>query len=259
MTSMRSALTPCDQLTMFRLDSVSSTNGYHGTPQPKYQIYTSPLDRRDVFNAHLTHGLTWSGPYDIPAIGSCTLVPNALVAFSEINALATVEPGTWVHFYEDDYKFVRLWRSPERYIEKLKRFSGVISPDFSLYWNMPRAQQIEHTFRNQLLGARMQTDGLNVIPNVRLCGRQSIPYALAGTPKNSTIALGLHGCIKSAENRRRVFEEIKILCDAATPENLIVYGSPAYGVLEYPQELGIPVYVFPPDTFTRSRCRKAPA
>ena len=42
---------------------------------------------------------------------------------------------------------------------------------------------------NQLMGARLQADGINVIPNVRLNGRESVPYALAGIPSRSTLAL----------------------------------------------------------------------
>ncbi|MEI8083290.1 MAG: DUF4417 domain-containing protein, partial [Actinomycetes bacterium] len=34
-------------------------------------------------------------------------------------------------FYEDDYRFNRLWNDPERYIRRLARFAGVVSPDFS--------------------------------------------------------------------------------------------------------------------------------
>ncbi len=112
-------------------------------------------------------------------------------------------------------------------------------------------------YRNQLMGARMQADGINVIANVRLNGRESVPYALAGIPSSSTLALGLHGCTKLRENRSHLVEEIRMICDFCEPVNLVVYGSAAYGVLDYPQELGIPVHVFAPDSFRRSESRGA--
>ena len=103
----------------------------------------------------------------------------------------------------------------------------------------------------------MQADGHNVIPNVRISGRNSVPYARAGVPLRSTLAIGLHGCTKSRENRPRVIEEIRIICDACMPTNLVVYGSDAYGVLKYPLALGIPVHIYTPDSFLRSSFRKA--
>ena len=122
---------------------------------------------------------------------------------------------------------------------------------------MPRAQQIYNIYRNQLLGASMQADGCNVIPNVRLSGRDSVPFAIAGIPSCSTLALGLHGCTKQRDNRSHVVEEIRMICDLCAPANLVVYGSAAYDVLDYPRELGIPVHVYAPDSFRRSAFRKA--
>jgi len=167
------------------------------------------------------------------------------------------DPEAWVHGYEDDYKTERLWASPEQYFKKFRGFAGVISPDYSTYRNLPKAQQIHNIFRNQLLGARMQADGHNVIPNVRLSGRNSVPYALAGVPLRSTLAIGLYGCTKSRENRPRVIEEIRFICDTCMPTSLVVYGSDAYGVLKYPLARGIPVHVYAPDSFLRSSFRKA--
>ncbi len=76
----------------------------------------------------------------------------------------------------------------------------------------------------------MVADGHNVIPNVRLSGRNSVPYALAECPyvQRSPSAIWLH---KVAENRPCVIEEIRIICDTCMPTSLVVYGSDAYGVL----------------------------
>lgn len=259
MTSTRSSLPGSDQLPLFdlqwpRQDSATPKEARHVGP-----VTYPGRDRRDVFNARLLAGLTLVGPYEIPKIHPCTGVPNNLISFSESNALRKPDPDTWVHFYEDDYRFIRLWNDPERYFRRLARFAGVVSPDFSVYRNMPVAQKIEHTYRNQLLGARMQADGINVLANIRLSGRESITYALAGAPRHSTIALGLNGCVKDQANRRHVVEEIRIVCDELAPAHLVVYGSAAYHVLDYPREQGIPVHLFSADAFTRSQTRKAVA
>jgi hypothetical protein len=258
-TSTRTTLPGSDQLPLFDLqwpseDSTVPKEARHA------RLVTDPgRDRQDVFNARLLAGLTLVGPYEIPKIDPCTQVPDSLISFSEARALRRPDPEIWVHFYEDDYRFIRMWNDPERHFRWLARFAGIVSPDFSIYRNMPVAQKIAHTYRNQLLGARMQADGINVIANIRLSGRQSIPYALAGAPRHSTVALGLHGCIQDQANRRHVVEEVRIVCDELAPAHLVVYGSAAYRVLDYPREQGIPVHAFPADTFTRSQTRKAAA
>lgn len=259
MTSTRTTLPSSDQLPLFDLQWTRE-----GCALPKEArhavLVTDPArDRRDVFNGRLLAGLTLVGPYEIPMIDPCLQVPDSLISFSEANALRKPDPQTWVHFYEDDYKFIRLWNDPDRHFRRLAQFAGVVSPDFSIYRNMPTAQKIAHTYRNQLLGARMQADGINVIANIRLSGRESIPYALAGAPRHSTVALGLHGCTQDRTNRRHVVEEVRIVCDELAPAHLVVYGSAAYRVLDYPREQGIPVHVFRADTFTRSQTRKAAA
>lgn len=101
--------------------------------------------------------------------------------------------------------------------------------------------------------------GIPVIANVRLSGRQAVPYALAGIPRHATVALGLTGCTRDPRNRDHVTEEVRILCDELAPVNLVVYGSAAYGVVDDPIQRGIPVHVFTADSFVRSNTRKAAA
>lgn len=254
-TSVKQALRAANHPALFAIGP--SDSGAPGTAvtQIDNDVQSARRDRRDVFNGRLLSGLTLVGPYEIPKIHACTLVPDRLIAFSEALGMSRPDPQAWVHGYEDDCKIERFWRSPDRYFPKLRGFAGVICPDHSTYRNLPNAQRIYNIYRNQLLGARMQADGFNVITNVRLSGRDSVPYALAGVPSHSTLALGLHGCTRSRENRPHVIDEIRIICDSCKPANLVVYGSAAYGVLNYPLALDIPVYVYAPDSFRRSLLR----
>ncbi|MFQ6749707.1 MAG: DUF4417 domain-containing protein, partial [Clostridia bacterium] len=61
-----------------------------------------------------------------------------------------------LHFYVDDYQFERCWANPNNYIDHLKKFKYVISPDFSLYADLPKAHQIWNCYRNRLLSAFWQ-------------------------------------------------------------------------------------------------------
>lgn len=201
----------------------------------------------DVFNAFMLNGLETTGYYQIPIIKPTQLVPEKLVPFSEVIAgREEPEPGTWVHFYEDDVKFERFWRYPERYIDRLKEFDGVISPDYSLYSDFTKAQQIWNTNRNYESGAWMQqTQGMNVIANVRTAGWDSASFALASAPHNSTIAVGSHGCLKNRSDRASFVADLRMTVDVLTPTCIVVYGTDAYGAFDYPRSLGIPVKVFP--------------
>ena len=63
-----------------------------------------------------------------------------MIAFSK--AISSKDYEQWVHFYEDDHLFERLWNNPRKYLPILERFQGVILPDFSLYRDMPLVMQL---------------------------------------------------------------------------------------------------------------------
>ena len=97
------------------------------------------------------------------------------------------------HFYYDDYKFISAWREPDKYIERLKRFKAVVSPDFSLYTDFPRALQILSCYRRQWCGAYWQYLGLDVIPDVVWGDKDSFEYCFDGIPKGGTVAVSSVG------------------------------------------------------------------
>ena len=89
---------------------------------------------RDVFRAFLVKNAHYDGNLEIPVLQPETKLPNGLISFSK--AMHSTDYDQWVHFYEDDVSFERVWNRPRIYLPKLKKFRGVISPDFSLYRDM---------------------------------------------------------------------------------------------------------------------------
>ena len=83
----------------------------------------------------------------------------------------------------------RLWNNPKAYVKKLKKFRGVISPDFSLYRNMPLCMQLWNTYRNRALAVWMQDNGIEVIPNIRFNDERTYSFCFDGVEKNSTVAV----------------------------------------------------------------------
>ena len=80
------------------------------------------------------------GFYQMPTLEKIDYVPDDLVGFNYVLNSDRYESG--VHFYIDDYQFERIWASPQMYVDKLAQFDCILTPDFSLYMDMPMAMKI---------------------------------------------------------------------------------------------------------------------
>ena len=69
-------------------------------------------------------------------------------------------PDLLFQIYEDDYRFERIWRNPRQYLNVLKRYNGVILPDFSLYRDMPLVMQLWNIYRSRAIGFWLQLNGI---------------------------------------------------------------------------------------------------
>lgn len=151
---------------------------------------------RDYLKFDLLEGLTLTGKYNMPVLDATQTIPSKLISFNE--CLQCTHPEQYfVHFYVDDYQFERVWNQPKRYTELLRRFAGVISPDFSMYLGMPRAQQIWNNYRSKLLAAFFKKHKLEVISNVSWSDSNSFDFCFDGIPQNSVLAISTNGCINN--------------------------------------------------------------
>ncbi len=159
---------------------------------------------------------------------------------------------SWVVFYEHDAKFERFWNNPKAYLEKLKKFKGVISPDFSLHRNMPLCMQIWNTYRGRALGIWLQNNGIEVIPNVRWNDERTFDFSYDGIEKGKTVAVGTYGCIKRKEDRLYFKLGLLKLVDKLQPENIIVYGKAPDSIFKPYKDAGINIIQFESE-FSKSR------
>ena len=137
---------------------------------------------KDVFNAFLVTMATYAGIFEFPCIEATFDIPNKLIAFSK--CIPCKDYNQWVHFYEDDYQFERLWRNPKKYLDILKRYNGVILPDFSLYRDMPLVMQLWNIYRSRAIGCWLQANGIKVIPNIRFGDRRTYRICCDGIEKH---------------------------------------------------------------------------
>ena len=111
------------------------------------QINSTRNGCKDVFHAFMVQKATYDGELEIPRIAPEITIPKKLISFSK--AIGGTDYDAWVHFYEDDASFERLWNKPFKYLTTLKRYKGVIAPDFSLYRDMPLVMQNWNIYRSR--------------------------------------------------------------------------------------------------------------
>lgn len=128
-----------------------------------------------------------------------------------------------VHFFLHDYQFERVWKYPDRYIEVLKKFAFVLSPDFSPYADMPKVLQLYNIYRNKWCGRYWQEHGIKVVPTFTMGDTSLFDVVCSGIPKQSTIAISTMG-----EGRWGKFKELfkwwDIIQEELQPEKILLYG-----------------------------------
>lgn len=200
---------------------------------------------KDVFHAYFVEDAKYDDKWEVPFIEKETEIPDKLISFSK--SLKNDDYNQWVHFYEDDVLFERIWNKPKVYLPKLKKFKGVISPDFSLYRDMPLAMQLWNTYRNRATGHWLQSNGVRVIPNIRWGDSRSYEFCFLGVRKRSIIAVGSHGLLRIKEERQLFTQGLDEAVRRIKPPIIIVYGAAPSSLFDKYKEEGIEIIQFDSD------------
>ncbi len=208
--------------------------------------------RKDVFNSFLVKNSTYDGFFEIPSVPTSELLPEKVIPFSKAMSENFKDFDCWVVFYEDDRKFERLWKNPKAYLRKLKKFKGVISPDFSMYRNMPLVMQMWNTYKGRALASWLSGNGAEIIPNVRFNDERTYLFCFSGIEKNKTVAVGTHGCIKKKEDKEYFKKGLFKLVKCLSPKNIIVYGAAPDSIFKPYKDMGINIISFESE-FSKSR------
>ena len=129
------------------------------------------------------------------------------------------------HFFLDDYRFERCWRKPDSQIEELKKYDGVLSPDFSMYTNYPQAMQIWQVYRNRWCACYWQSLGIKVIPTISWSDEQSFKYCFLGVQKGSTVAIGTVGVLNDKYAKTLFMQGFKEMLKQLEPKEILIYGN----------------------------------
>ena len=206
----------------------------------------------DVFHAFLVENADFDGYIELPVIKTSDKLPKKVVTFSKAMTKSWTDFDCWVVFYEHDKEFERLWNNPKQYLDKLKKFKGVISPDFSLYRNMPLVMQMWNTYRGRAVACWLQNNGVEIIPNLRFGDERTFSFCFDGIEENKTVAVGTHGCIKRKEDK--IFFKIGLarMVQRLSPKTIIVYGSAPDSIFKLYKDMGINIIAFESE-FSKSR------
>ncbi|MBO5449399.1 MAG: DUF4417 domain-containing protein [Ruminococcus sp.] len=175
---------------------------------------------------NLQHGFFEAeGKYDIPKLtGSDVDEIPELIGF---NYAKTAKDRTdkGVHFFLDDYQFTRVWNNPTNYIELLKQFRIVLTPDFSLYSDFPRAMQIYNHYRKHWLGAYWESNCIKVIPTICWSDESSFEWCFEGEPVGSIVAVSSVGTQQNKNSKRAFLLGYEKMLERLQPETIIFYGN----------------------------------
>lgn len=130
-----------------------------------------------------------------------------------------------VHFFIDDYQFMRTWSNPDTYMKMMRKFKAVLTPDFSTYTDFPKAVQLYNHYRKHWIGAYWQMNGVYVIPTISWAGPDSYTWCFDGEPVGGIVAVSTVGTQINPYATRYFVQGYREMMERLKPEKVIVYGS----------------------------------
>lgn len=186
----------------------------------------------DGLRPDLVRGASFCGILEMPLIKAPKhiITPTGMVPWSRRGYDHI--PDDFVCFYEMDPLFSDVLLAVDEHVEELTRFAGVISPDCSLYYEMPLAAQIANTYLNRSVGYQLQQRGLYVVPNIRWGDERTyttceLPEKLAflGVEKRSVVSIGAYGVSKTSRERYHMRAGLEAMLEELEPRVVLVYGA----------------------------------
>ena len=203
--------------------------GYYGDERERTNNAYN-LDK--VFSTELTQDF-----WQMPVIYNQEHTPSRLVGFNYAKTYTDKSVG--IHFFIDDYQFERVWNYPDKYIDMLMKYDCILSPDFSLYSDMPMPMKIWNVYRSRQIGAYYQSCGIKVIPTISWAEEETFCFCFEGIPEGSIVAVSTVGVKKSKDALEMYAKGMDAMIERIKPSKIIVYG----GAVDYDYK-GIPIVEF---------------
>lgn len=184
------------------------------------------FDRHNLFDIYES-----SNEYGIPDLEyQENELPDNLVPYNIRVRSQLGYTGLGIHFYLDDYRFEQCWVKPEVGLERVRAAQVALTPDFSLFMDMPKAVQIYNTYRNRWVGKFWQEREIKIIPTLSWSDEDSYKFCFLGIPKGMNVSVSTVSVNKDTKD---VFlsgfaEAIRVI----QPNKVACYGKPLPEMLE---------------------------
>ena len=163
------------------------------------------------------------GDYDIPEI--IGMKDFDIPKFKQFNYCLSgkVSASDGVSFFLDDYQFERVWNKPEKYVDVLKKYKVVLSPDFSLFLDFPKSIQIFNHYRKHWVAKYWQDNGIKVIPTIAWSDEESFEWCFDGEPTHSIVAVSTLGCWSNAESKKAFMKGYEKMIEVLQPSKILIF------------------------------------
>lgn len=184
-----------------------------------------------VLNQDICQYLSFTGDYEMPVVKPIDIpAPQGIIAFYQMKRCKGF--GYTPHFFTSDYKYEYIWTHPHKALRTLKNYPQIISPDFSVYEDLLLPQKYWNIFRNKLLAAWWQYNGLCVVPNVPWIHGFDYHLSFDGWPKHSVIAINSTGVGRDDRCKAMWLEGYHVMMEMLSPKHILRYGVKIAGECE---------------------------
>ena len=201
-------------LDLEELEPIDLSDGYYGDERER----TNKAYNLDLIDYD---GLT-NDFWQMPTIRNDNFIPSDLIGFNYAKSSKNKNCG--IHFYLDDYQFERIWSYPEKYTDILFDYECILSPDFSLYMDMPMPMKIWNTYRSRQIGAYFQSQGIKVIPTISWAEKETFEFCFLGIPQGSIVSVSTIGVKENADALEIWKAGMTEMIRRINPQTIIVYG-----------------------------------
>lgn len=196
------------------IDLTDEEDGYYGDERERTnRTYNLDIQSRCEFTKDF---------WQMPIIRNNGFVPEELIGFNY--AKTSEKKNVGIHFYLDDYQFERVWNYPEKYVELFQEYDCILSPDFSLYTDMPMPMKVWNVYRSRLIGAYYQSYGIPVIPTLSWAEKETFDFCFKGIPKGSIVSISTIGIKKDKDAMKTWLDGVKEMLKTVNPKTLLIYG-----------------------------------
>lgn len=189
-------------------------SGYYGDERERtYDAYNLEAVDYDTLTRNF---------WQMPIIQNNGFIPDDLIGFNYAKTSENKNCG--IHFYVDDYQFERVWNKPEDYTDILFDYDCILSPDFSLYTDMPMPMKIWNVYRSRFIGNYYQSKGINVIPTLSWAEPETFKFCFEGIPEGSIVSVSTIG-VKENKDALKIWRDgMRAAIDKIKPSTVLVYG-----------------------------------